>query len=166
MDHVRFHSCRPYIRASTDALIQPPGILTYVKRLLFYTQVLIHFCHSGITIVTSNAPVVTVTPKILLIRMGLNTFSSAAYGFQNVSTDAGRSSSSLSTGEVVVATAVVCVVCSFTAGLLVGVLLTQCVGVCGRRRKRGQTVYEDITLEKTPAIQLQTNEAYGPVSHT
>ena len=22
MDHVRFHSCRPYIRASTDALIQ------------------------------------------------------------------------------------------------------------------------------------------------
>ena len=68
-----------------------------------------------------------------------------------------------------VATAVVCVVCSFTAGLLVGVLLTQCVGVCGRRRKRGQTeippVYEDITLEKTPAIQLQTNEAYGPVSH-
>ena len=78
------------------------------------------------------------------------------------------SSSSLSTGEAVVATAVVCVVCSFTAGLLVGVLLTQCVGVCGRRRKRGQSeippVYEDITLEKTPAIQLQTNEAY--VSHT
>ena len=66
-----------------------------------------------------------------------------------------------------VATAVVCVVCSFTAGLLVGVLLTQCVGVC-RRRKRDQTeippVYENITLEKTPAIQLQTNEAYGPVS--
>ena len=75
------------------------------------------------------------------------------------------SSSSLSTGEAVVATAVVC---SFTAGLLVGVLLTQCVGVCGRRRKRGPTeippVYEDITLVKTPAIQLQTNEAYGPVS--
>ena len=78
------------------------------------------------------------------------------------------SSSSLSTVEAVVATAVVCVVCSFTAGLLVGVLLTQCVGVCGRRRKRGQTeippVYEDITLEKTPAIQLQTNEAYRPIS--
>ena len=75
-----------------------------------------------------------------------------------------RGSGSLSTGEAVVATAVVCVVCSFTAGLLVGVLLTQCVGVCGRRRKRGQTeippVYEDITLEKTPAIQLQNN---GPV---
>ena len=68
-----------------------------------------------------------------------------------------------------VATAVVCVVVSFTAGLLVGVLLTQCVGVCGRRRKRGQTeippVYEDITLEKTPAnaaaIELNSNEAYG-----
>ena len=78
------------------------------------------------------------------------------------------SSEALSTGEAVVTTAVVCVVCSFTAGLLVGVLLTQCVGVCGRRRKRGQTeippVYEDIALEKTPAIQLQTNEAYGPVS--
>ena len=60
------------------------------------------------------------------------------------------------------------VVYSFTAGLLVGVILTQCVGARGRRRKRGQTeippVYEDITLEKTPAIQLQTNEAYGPVS--
>ena len=27
LDHVRFHSCRPYIRASTDALIKPgiPG---------------------------------------------------------------------------------------------------------------------------------------------
>ena len=85
--------------------------------------------------------------------------------------DSGKMSSTvaLSTGEAVVATAVVCVVCSFTAGLLVGVLLTQCVGVCGRRRKRGQTeippVYEDITLEKTPAnvaaIELNSNEAYG-----
>ena len=63
-----------------------------------------------------------------------------------------------------------CVVYSFTAGLLVGVLLIQCVGVCGRKRKRGQTeispVYEDITLEKTPAIQLQTNEVYAYYNYT
>ena len=76
--------------------------------------------------------------------------------------------SSLSTAEAVVTTAVVCVVCSFTAGLLLGVLLTQCHGHCHRKQKRGQTeippVYEDITLEKTPhAIQLHSNDAYGPI---
>ena len=68
--------------------------------------------------------------------------------------------------EQEVATAVVvCVVCSFTAGLLLGVLLTQCHGHCHRKQKRGQTeispVYEDITLEKTPpAIELHSNDAY------
>ena len=65
-------------------------------------------------------------------------------------------------------TAVVCVVCSFTAGLLLGVLLTQCHGHCHRKQKRGQTeippVYEDITLEKTPsAIELHSNDAYGHI---
>ena len=59
-----------------------------------------------------------------------------------------RKFSSLSTAEAVVTTAVVCVVCSFTAGLLLGVLLTQCHGHCHRKQKRGQTetypVYEDI----------------------
>ena len=69
--------------------------------------------------------------------------------------------SSLSTAEAVVTTAVVCVVCSFVAGLLLGVLLTQCHGHCHRKQKRGQTeippVYEDITMEKTPpAIELHT----------
>ena len=73
-----------------------------------------------------------------------------------------REISSLSTAEAVVTTAVVCVVCSFTAGLLLGVLLTQCHGHC--HRKRGQTeippVYEDIALEKTPpAIELHNNDA-------
>ena len=72
---------------------------------------------------------------------------------------------SLSTAEAVVTTAVVCVVCSFTAGLLLGVLLNQCHGHCHRKQKRGQTeippVYEDITLEKTPpAIELHSNDAY------
>ena len=67
-------------------------------------------------------------------------------------------------------TAVVCVVTSFTAGLLLGVLLTLWCGVCGRKgRKRGQTeippVYEDIPLEKSPAIEIQTNEAYGHIEH-
>ena len=75
--------------------------------------------------------------------------------------------SSLNTAEAVATTAVVCVVCSFTAGLLLGVLLTQCHGHCHRKGKRGQTeippVYEDIPLEKTPAIELKTNEAYGPI---
>ena len=78
--------------------------------------------------------------------------------------------SSLSTAEAVATTAVVCGVCSFTAGLLLGVLLTQCHGHCHRKQKRGQTeippVYEDITLEKTPpAIELHNNEAYGPIRH-
>ena len=77
-----------------------------------------------------------------------------------------RKISSLSTAEAVVTTAVVC---SFTAGLLLGVLLTQCHGHCHRKQKRGQTevppVYEDITLEKIqpPGIKLQSNEAYGPI---
>ena len=79
-----------------------------------------------------------------------------------------RKISSLSTAEAVVTTAVVCVVCSFTAGLLLGVLLTQCHGHCHRKQKRGQTeippVYEDITLGKTPpAIELHSNDAYGPI---
>ena len=46
-----------------------------------------------------------------------------------------RKISSLSTAEAVVTTAVVCVVCSFTAGLLLGVLLTQCHGHCHRKQK-------------------------------
>ena len=78
-------------------------------------------------------------------------------------------SGSLSTVEAVTTTAVVCVVCSLTTGLLLGVLLTLCHVHCHRKKKRDQTqippVYEDIPLEKTrPAnIQLQTNEAYGPI---
>ena len=72
--------------------------------------------------------------------------------------------SSLSTAEAVATTGVVCGVCSFTAGLLLGVLLTQCHGHCHRNGKRGQTeippVYEDIPLENTPPIELNTNEAY------
>ena len=76
--------------------------------------------------------------------------------------------SSLTTAEAVVTTAVVCVVCSFTAGLLLGVLLTQCHGHCHRKQKRGQTeispVYEDSTLEKTPpVIELHNNDAYGHI---
>ena len=76
-----------------------------------------------------------------------------------------REISSLSTAEAVVTTAVVCVVCSFTAGLLLGVLLTQCHGYCHRKQKRGQTeIPQDITLEKTPrAIELHNNDAYGPI---
>ena len=47
----------------------------------------------------------------------------------------------LSVAEAVSTTGVVCVVCSFTDGLL---LLTQCHGHCHRKGKRGiPLVYED-----------------------
>ena len=77
-------------------------------------------------------------------------------------------SSSLSTAEAVATTAVVCVVCSFTAGLLLGVLLTQCHVHCHRKQKRGQTppVYEDISLDRKPHIELNNNKAYGHVNTT
>ena len=51
-----------------------------------------------------------------------------------------------------VITAVVCVVCSFTAGLLLGVLVTLCNVHYHKKQKRKQTesppVYEEIPLEK------------------
>ena len=75
-------------------------------------------------------------------------------------------SNSLSRAEAVVITAVVCVVCSFTAGLLLGVLVTLCNVHYHKKQKRDQTerlpVYEDIPLEKKRTdIELQDNEAYG-----
>ena len=76
------------------------------------------------------------------------------------------SSSSLSTSEAVVITAVVCVVCSFTAGLLLGVLLTRCSVNCHRNQERDLTepVYEtDILPKKGAGIELQCNEAYGRI---
>ena len=74
----------------------------------------------------------------------------------------------LSTAEAVATTAVVCVVCSFTAGLLLRALLTRCQSHCHNieRKREQQAVYEDIVLEKRPTIELQTNEAYGHISHT
>ena len=74
-------------------------------------------------------------------------------------------SHSLSRGGAVAITAVVCVVCSFTAGLLLGVLLTRCNVHCHGKQSEGQTekahVYEDIPLEnKKVAIELKQNEAY------
>ena len=80
---------------------------------------------------------------------------------QNIDRTKTDSSEKLSTAEAVVtAGSVVCGVCSFTTGLLLGVLLTQCHGHCHRKGKRGQTeippVYEDIPLEKTPPIELNT----------
>ena len=65
--------------------------------------------------------------------------------------------------------AVVAGLCSFTAGMLLGVLLTRCNVHCHRQQKSGQTerppVYEDIQPEtKVVYIQLQKNEAYGQIS--
>ena len=84
--------------------------------------------------------------------------------------DPRRNSHSLSRAGAVAITAVVCVVCSFTAGLLLGVLLTRCSVHCHGKQKRGQTerppVYEDIHSEnKTTNIELQHNEAYGHLPH-
>ena len=79
------------------------------------------------------------------------------------------SSNSLSKAAAVAITAVVGGLCSFTTGLLFGVLLTQCSVHCHRKQKRGQTerspVYEDIQPEMNADIELQHNEAYGHVSH-
>ena len=76
-------------------------------------------------------------------------------------------SSSLSTADTVAITAVVTGLCSFTAGLLLGVLLTRCNVHCHRQQKRGQAerppVNEDIQPETKAGIELQTNEAYGQI---
>ena len=76
----------------------------------------------------------------------------------------------LSTAEAVAITAaVVCLVCSFTAGLLLCALLTRCQSHCHNiieQKGEQQAVYEDIVLEKRPTIELQTNEAYGHFSRT
>ena len=98
----------------------------------------------------------------------MSTHTSFASFYSDMRSTGGSGSNSLSTAEAAATTAVVCLVCSFTAGLLLGVLLTQCHGHCHRKGKRGQTeippVYEDIPLRETPAIELKTNDAYGPIS--
>ena len=58
-------------------------------------------------------------------------------------------------------TAVVCVVCSFTAGLLLGFLLNQYM----QSRKQHKDVnrspaYEEIPSKKSSSIQLHHNDAY------
>ena len=77
-------------------------------------------------------------------------------------------SSSLSTAGAVAISAVVAGLCSFTAGLLLGVLLTRCGMHCRRKQKRGQTerppVYEDIQPDEKAGIELKHNEAYGHIS--
>ncbi|CAI8044956.1 hypothetical protein GBAR_LOCUS24886, partial [Geodia barretti] len=101
-----------------------------------------HLVLVGETVATCSLPSLTWLPNVTCVQP-------PAY----ISTDGDKRGSSLSTAEAVATTGVVCVVCSFTAGLLLGVLLTQCHGHCHRKGKRGQTeippVYEDIPLEKT-----------------
>ena len=78
-----------------------------------------------------------------------------------------NTSTSLSTSDAVAITAVVCGLCSFTSGLLLGVLLTRCHVHCHGKQKRSQTerppVYEDINPEVRTDIELQHNEAYGHI---
>ena len=66
--------------------------------------------------------------------------------------------SSLNTADAVAITAVVGGLCSFAAGLLLGVLLTRCHVHCHRKQKRGQTekppVYEDIQPEMKADLEL------------
>ena len=75
-------------------------------------------------------------------------------------------SSSLSTGGEVAVTAVVTGLCSLMTGLLLGVLLTQCIH-CHRKTDHGQTqrspVYEDIPADRKTGIELKHNEAYGHI---
>ena len=67
----------------------------------------------------------------------------------------------LNTSEAVAITAVVCGLCSFTAGLVLGLLLSRYCTYCHRTGKRVATdrppVYEDITPEKGAGIELQHN---------
>ena len=68
---------------------------------------------------------------------------------------------SLSTAAKVAITAVVCVLCSFTAGLVLGALLTRYSVCCHRSEKRVQTAGSS---EKGAGIELRNNEAYEGVS--
>ena len=110
------------------------------------------------------------TPTMYIIPTMSPTFScDPGYSLYCCTTSQCESSSSLSTADAVAITAVVGGLCSFTAGLLLGVLLTQCHVHCCRKQKRGQTerppVYEDIQPEMKADIELQHNEAYGHISH-
>ena len=71
----------------------------------------------------------------------------------------------LSTAEAVVTTAVVCVVCSFTAGLLLGVLLNRYYNHSHKKRKKANRspVYDEISSKMSSGIELHHNEAYGHV---
>ena len=77
-------------------------------------------------------------------------------------------SSSLSTAGALAISAVVAGLCSFTAGLLLGALLTRCGVHCRKKQKRGQIerppVYEDIQPDEKAGIELKHNEAYGHIS--
>ena len=68
----------------------------------------------------------------------------------------------LSTAEAVAITAIVCVLCSFTAGLVLGALLTRYSVCCHRSEKRVQTAGSS---EKGAGIELKNNEAYEYVPH-
>ena len=83
--------------------------------------------------------------------------------------DSKAESDSLYTADILAITAVVCGLCSFAAGLLVGGLLTQCCSKCWTQQRRGKTctekppVYEDVEPNKNVVIELQHNEAYGHI---
>ena len=110
------------------------------------------------------------TPTMYIIPTMSPTFScDAGYSLHCCTTSQCVSNSSLSTADAVAITAVVGGLCSFTAGLLLGVLLTRCSVHCHRKQERGQTerppVYEDIQPEMKADMELQHNEAYGHISH-
>ena len=78
-----------------------------------------------------------------------------------------ESTSLLSTAGVLtitVATAV-CVLCSFTAGLLVCGMLARCCGKWCKREQREETPdYVNIGPNTNASIELQQNEAYGNIN--
>ena len=81
----------------------------------------------------------------------------------------------LNTAEIVATTAVVCVVCSFTTGLLLGVLLNRYYNHSHKKRKKAyhshkkrkkanrSPVYDEISSKMNSGIELHHNEAYGHV---
>ena len=70
-----------------------------------------------------------------------------------------ESTSALST-DVLTITAVVSALCSFTVGIVVGGVLTQCCGKWCKRKQRSETTdYANIGPNTKASIELQQNEA-------
>ena len=83
----------------------------------------------------------------------------------------GCANTGLSTAEAVGITFVLSSIVSFSAGLLVALVIAYCYN----RRQKGQysprdtqqpaSMYEDVSMAVSKDIELKENVAYGPVNH-